>query len=81
MGRGNIYIHVCDPAPVSPMHPTKLNDSTNLANFVRHELPGILEEIHAAHGWPNTPRTVVSDKPPYMVTPPHDRLNVTFAGA
>ena len=79
--RGKIHIHVCDPALVSPVYPAKLNDSANLSKFVVHVLPRILEDMCIAHGWPNTPRTIVHDKASYMVTPSHDRLNVTFAGA
>ena len=79
--RGKIYIHVCDPALLNASHPAKLNDSANLSKFVVHVLPGILDEMRVAHGWANAPRTVVHDKASYMVTPTHDRLNVSFAGA
>ena len=44
----------------------KLNDSESLARFVRHVLPGVLDEMREAHGWPNIPRTIVHDKASYM---------------
>ena len=59
----------------------KLNDSVGLAKFVESVLPGILKEMAQQHGWRTLPRTVVHDKASYMVSPHHDRLNVTFARA
>ena len=79
--RGKVRIYVCDPAVAGPMYPEKLNDSANLAKFIRRVLPDILEEMRRAYAWPNLPRTVVHDKASYMVTPGHDRVQVTFAGA
>ena len=79
--RGKVHIHVCDPSREGPEYPVKLNDSDSLARFVRHVLPGVLDEMREAHGWPNIPRTIVHDKASYMVSPSHQRLNVTFANS
>ncbi len=77
--RGKVRIHVCDPAVVGPKHPLKLNDSANLGMFIRHVLPGILEEMRSEYDWPNLPRTVLHDKASYMVSSAHERVQVTFA--
>ena len=81
--RGKLRIFVCDPtrARQDPNYPSKLNDSANLAKFVRYVLPGILDEMQQEHGWASKPRTVVHDKASYMVTAAHDRLQQTFAAA
>ncbi len=79
--RGKLRIHICDPALVGPEFPAKLNDSQNLAKFIRHVLGDILEEMRSKYKWPNLPRTVVHDKASYMVTPAHERVQITFADA
>ena len=81
--RGKIRLYVCDEAASEQdaRLPKKLNDSQNLAKFVRHVLPGILSEMQREYGWHTMPRVVVHDKASYMVTIPNERLHVAFAGA
>ena len=81
--RGEICLYVCDreAAANDARLPAKLNDSENLAKFVKHVLPGLLNNMKAKHGWPNIPRVVVHDKASYMVTPHHNRLQHVFASA
>ena len=79
--RGRLRIYVCDPerAASDSRLPSSLSDSTNLAKFVRHVLPGILLDMKKAYKWKTVPRKVVHDKASYMVTSAHERLNGTFA--
>ena len=79
--RGRLRIYVCDPdlAAVDSRHPAALADADNLAKFVRHVLPKILNEMKRSYKWKTLPKKVVHDKASYMVTAFHDRLNGTFA--
>jgi hypothetical protein len=81
--RGKLSIFVCNPnrAAEDGEYPAKLNDSENLAKFVRNILPGILQDMQNKYGWKTRPRTLVHDKASYMVANKHERLNVVFAGA
>ena len=81
--RGKLRVYVCDASAASAdtQLPEKLNDSQNLAKFIKHILPGILAEMRREYGWSTTPRTVVHDKASYMVTSSHERLHITFAEA
>ena len=81
--RGKIHIHVCvrSECEGNPALPTKLNDSVNLAKFVRNVLPKILEDMKEEHGWRTLPRVLVHDKASYMVTSFTNTLNAVFAGA
>jgi hypothetical protein len=81
--RGKIRVFVCDPErwKTDPDYPQKLNDSANLAKFVRNILPGILDDMKAEYGWRTLPRTIVHDKASYMVTSRYDRVQVVFAQA
>ena len=79
--RGKVFIHVCDPFADDDALPPKLNDSTNLAKFVRKALPKALEEMKQEHGWSSIPRVVVHDKASYMVSSTANRLNPVFGGA
>ena len=69
--RGKVYIYVCDAdaARHDPRLPARLNNSNDVAKFIRNALPDILEEMKKEHGWVRTPRTVVHDKASYFVTP------------
>ena len=51
--RGKVYIHVCVPreAAGDPQLPTKLNNSADVAKFVRHVLPKALADMKKQHGW------------------------------
>ena len=64
-----------------PEYPQKLNDSVNLAKFVRNILLGILDDMKVEYGWRTLPRTIVHDKASYMVTSRYDRVQVVFAQA
>ena len=77
--RGEVHIHVCDPAREGPEYPVKLNDAQSLGCFVRYVLPGVLSRMQKEHEWPNMPRNFVRDKASYMVSPGHQRLSVAFA--
>jgi hypothetical protein len=81
--RGKIRVFVCDPErwKTDPKYPQKLNDSANLAKFVRNILPGILDDMKVEYGWRTLPRTIVHDKASYMVTSRYDRVQVVFAQA
>ena len=79
--RGKIFIYVCDPCAADDTLPTKLNDSANLARFVRRVLPEVLGEMQREHGWSTCPRVVVHDKASYMVSATANRLNPVFGGA
>lgn len=79
--RGKISIFVCDPFTTDDTLPPKLNDSVNLAKFVRRVLPDVLEEMRREHGWSSCPRVVVHDKASYMVSATANRLNPVFGGA
>ena len=59
--RGKVSIYVCDAdaARRDRNLPARLNDGPELAKFVRHVLPGILEEMQEKHGWSRLPRIVV----------------------
>ena len=81
--RGKLRLVAVDSqrALSDPQYPAKLTDSFNLGKFIRHVLPGVLQDMAHTYGWSNLPRTVVHDKASYMVTNAHERLNVTFASA
>ena len=81
--RGKLRIYVCDAAAAltDQTLPTKLNDTANLAKFIKNVLPDILSEMKTTHQWNNVPRTLVHDKASYMVTNQHDLLNTGFAKA
>ena len=51
--RGKIRLYVCDEAAAEQdaRLQKKLNDSHNLAKFVRHMLPGMLSEMQREYGW------------------------------
>jgi hypothetical protein len=81
--RGKIHIYVCDQdaAAEDPNLPVKLNDSANLAKFVRNALPSVLESMQEEYGWSTIPRVVVHDKASYMVNSAGEQLNPVFGGA
>ena len=81
--RGKISIYVCDPeaAKTDAALPAKLNDSANLAKFVRNVLHGELSKMATEHAWSNIPRVVVHDKASYMVNSAGEQLNAVFGGA
>ena len=74
---------MCDPvaAESDASLPVKLNDSANLAKFIRNVLPDFLADMGRAHSWSNLPRVVVHDKASYMVNTPGEQLNPVFGGA
>ena len=76
-------IYVCDPeaAKTDAALPAKLNDSANLAKFVRNVLHGELSQMATEHAWSNIPRVVVHDKASYMVNSAGEQLNAVFGGA
>ena len=55
----------------------QLNNSAKVAEFVKHQLPLVLEEMKEEWGWPNIPRTILHDKASYFVN--NDHLNRIFA--
>ena len=55
----------------------KLNSSKKVADFVKHQLPLVLNEMKQEFGWSNTPKVILHDKASYFVN--DDRLNPTFA--
>jgi hypothetical protein len=79
--RGNVVIYIVDQAAAAedPRLPSKLSDSANVAKFVRHVLPGILQRMKTKYNWADVPRTVVHDKASYFVTARHERLQIDFA--
>ena len=81
--RGKIEVYVCDASAAvkDPRLPSKLNNSSDLAKFVRNVLPDILGQMRARYGWKTLPRTVVHDKASYMVSTRNDQLNDIFACA
>ena len=79
--RGKLRIYVVDPDKADAFQPVKLADADNLGKFIRNVLPLLLQDMKAAYGWNDLPRTVVHDKASYMVTSSHERLHVTFASA
>ena len=81
--RGKVSIYVCDAdaARRNRKLPARLNDGAELAKFVRHVLPGILEDMQEEHGWSRVPRTVVHDKASYFVAPGRQCLASSFADA
>ena len=80
---GQVYIYVCDPSAAArdPELPTRLNDGEGVAKFVKHVLPGILDEMKNEYGWSRVPRTIVHDKASYFVAPRTQRLATHFAAA
>lgn len=80
---GQVRLYVCDKEAAfrDETLPTHLNDSQELAKFIKNVLPGILEEMRDTYGWSRTPRTVVHDKASYFVAPRSQRLSGTFATA
>jgi hypothetical protein len=81
--RDKLRVYICDPdlAARDSRYPSKLNDSENLAKFIRNVLPGILAEMKGTYRWQTLPRRVVHDKASYMVNNYHQRLHVVFATA
>ena len=69
--RGRVHIYVCDAeaARHDPRLPARLNNSNDVAKFIRNALPDILEQMRQEHGWDRVPRTVVHDKASYFVAP------------
>ena len=69
--RGRVHIYVCDAeaARHDPRLPAGLNNSNDVAKFIRNALPDILEQMRQEHGWDRVPRTVVHDKASYFVAP------------
>ena len=55
----------------------QLNKSAPVAQFVRHQLPNVLEEMKQEWGWTNTPKVILHDKASYFVN--KDQVNATFA--
>ena len=83
-GRGSTRLVVCVREEVGHVRvglEHKLNDSFQLAKFVRNVLPGVLERMKVAHGWSTLPRVIVHDKASYMVNAASQHLNAIFAGA
>ena len=80
--RGKVFVYVCDrdKAFRDPRLPARLNNSTDIAKFVQHVLPGILEHMQQEYDWADTPRTVVHDKASYFVAPKSQRLVRQLAG-
>ena len=81
--RGQVRIYICDPvaAQRDPTVPAKLNDSMELAKFIKHALPQELDRMRAQHGWTTLPRVVVHDKGSYMVNIKAETLNDSFSKA
>ena len=77
--RGKISLFVCDPQ--AEMAPHKLNDSIQMAKFVRSHLKEVLQSMQQEHGWATLPRVVVHDKASYMVNSTCQQLNPIFKGA
>ena len=79
--RGKVFVYICDSNKAfrDPRLPARLNNSTDIAKFVQHVLPGVLEQMQQEHGWVDTPRTVVHDKASYFVAPRSQRLARQFA--
>ena len=79
--RGKLRIYVCDPAlaATDSRFPASLADAGNLAKFVCHVLPKILQEMKRTYKWTSLPTKIVHDKASYVVTGFHDRLNATLA--
>ena len=61
--------------------PARLNNANDMAKFIRHVLPGILDQMQRQHHWSRTPRTVVHDKASYFVAPQSQRLAAPCAAA
>ena len=61
--RGKVSIDVCDAdaAHRNRKLPARLNSGAELAKFIRHVLPGVLESMQEEHGLSRMPRTVVHD--------------------
>ena len=55
----------------------QLNNSAQVAQFVRHRLQSVLEEMQEEWGWTNTPKVVFHDKASYFIN--NDHVNPTFA--
>ena len=81
--RGKLVIHICGTKKASrdPRLPARLNNGDDIAKFVQHVLPGVLELMQQEHGWADTPRTVVHDKASYFVAPRSQRLAKPLADA
>ena len=81
--RGKVFVYICDAKKASrdPKLPARLNSGEEIAKFVQHVLPGVLELMQQEHGWANTPRTIVHDKASYFVGPRSQRLSKPFADA
>ena len=77
--RGKIRLFVCDPQAITAPH--KLNDSIQLAKFIRSHLTEVLQSMQQDYGWPTIPRVVVHDKASYMVNSTCQQLNPVFKGA
>ena len=83
IARGKLFIYICDTKKASrdPRLPARLNSGDDIAKFVHHVLPGVLEFMQKEHGWADTPRTVVHDKASYFVAPRSQRLAKPLADA
>lgn len=81
--RGKVAVYICDAkkAALDSRLPGRLNSGDGIAKFVKNVLPGILEQMKEAHGWADTPRTVVHDKASYFVAPRSQRLAKPYADA
>ena len=65
----------------NPLLPAKLNDSEELAKFVKNVLPQELESMQEEWKWSTIPRTVVHDKASYMVNSKAEQVNTKFEAA
>ena len=81
--RGKLHIHVCVPSDAQrdPQLPAKLNNSADMAKFVRNVLPKALADMKRKHGWRTLPHTLMHDKASYYVNGAAQVLNPVFAGA
>ena len=50
--RGKVFVYTCDSKKASrdPKLPAHLNHSADIAKFVQHVLPGILEQMRQEYG-------------------------------
>ena len=64
LARGRLRIYVCDPelAAADARYPATLAGSENLAKFLRHVLPNILQDMKREYKWRSLPKKVLHDK-------------------
>ena len=81
--KGRLRIYVCNPAAAKrdANLPSKLNDSEELAKFVKNVLPLELKAMGDNYKWPTLPRIVVHDKASYMVNSKAEKVNRNFEDA